>query len=181
MKTRYKTLILAAFFTGLTAVGAFIRIPLPFVPITLQVLMVLLSGLLLSPRAALLSQAAYVLLGLSGVPVFAGGGGISYTLSPTFGYLMGQIPAAWVISRIVNRGEVAFKKIFLAAMAGISIMYLLGVTVLLLNLKYVAGKPTDLAQVLHIGVYPFIFPDLLKAAAAALLTLKIRRVSKGPL
>jgi biotin transport system substrate-specific component len=143
--------------------------------------MVLLSGLLLSPRAALLSQAAYVLLGLSGVPVFAGGGGISYTLSPTFGYLMGQIPAAWVISRIVNRGEVAFKKIFLAAMAGISIMYLLGVTVLFLNLNYVAGKPTDLAQVLHIGVYPFIFPDLLKAAAAALLTLKIRRVSKGPL
>lgn len=179
MKNRFQTLILAAFFAGLTAVGAFIRIPLPFVPITLQVLMVLLSGLLLSPRAALLSQAAYILLGLSGIPVFSGGGGISYTLSPTFGYLLGQIPAAWLIAILVTRGKKSFRRLFFTATAGIGIIYTLGATGLFLNLNYVAGKTSTILQVLKIGVYPFILPDLLKAGAASLIALKVRKSGQG--
>lgn len=179
MKIRFQTLVLAAFFAGLTAVGAFVRIPLPLVPITLQVLMVLLSGLLLSPRAALLSQAAYILLGLSGIPVFSGGGGISYTLSPTFGYLLGQIPAAWVIATLATRNEHSFRRLFLTATAGIGIIYTLGAAGLFLNLNYLAGKQSTVRQVLKIGVYPFILPDLLKAGAAALIALKVRTSGQG--
>ncbi|WP_290682621.1 biotin transporter BioY [Aminivibrio sp.] len=172
---------MASFFTGLTAVGAFVRIPLPFVPITLQVLMVILSGLLLSPRAALLSQAAYILLGLSGVPVFSGGGGISYILSPTFGYLLGQLPAAWIIAALVKRSDISFRRLFPAAVGGVSIIYFLGAAVLFLNFNYLAEKPSTVGQILHIGVYPFILPDLLKAVAASLIALKIRMAVRHPL
>ncbi len=181
MKIRFNTLILAAFFAGLTAVGAFIRIPLLFVPITLQVLMVLLSGLLLSPRAALLSQSAYVLLGLSGVPVFAGGGGISYALSPTFGYLVGQIPAAWAIASIVKKNGISLMNLLIASIAGIAIIYSAGAFLLYLNLNFLAKNSTPIGRILQIGIYPFIFPDLLKAGVASLLTVKIRRRLKNSL
>jgi len=176
VKIRFQTLILAAFFTGLTAVGAFVRIPLPIVPITLQVLMVLLSGLLLPPGGALFSQSAYILLGLAGIPIFAGGGGISYIIAPTFGYLLGQIPASWAISMLVQRGERSIFSMFLASIAGIGIIYTLGAVLLFLNLTLLAGKSIGFVQILKIGVYPFILPDLLKAGVASIVALKIRRV-----
>ena len=73
-----------ALFAGRTAVGAYVRIPLPAVPLTLQTAAVLLSGILLGPRMGALSQAVYVVTGLIGLPVFAQGGGPGYVLKPTF-------------------------------------------------------------------------------------------------
>ena len=68
MKTR--ALILTALFAALTAVGAFLRIPFPIAPITLQVFFTAMAGVLLGPRYGALSQLVYVVLGLIGLPVF---------------------------------------------------------------------------------------------------------------
>jgi len=155
MHSQYGRFILASFFTGLTAVGAFLRIPFPVVPVTLQVLVVLLSGFIIGPKPAFMAQAAYIILGLAGVPVFTGGGGISYILSPTFGYLLAYMPASWAV--------------------GLALIYLIGASVLYINLNYLAGKPVTLTETVRIGIYPFIVPDLLKGAAAVLFALKIRR------
>ena len=87
-----RELTLLPLFTVLTAVGAFIKIPLGAVPVSLQTVFVLLSALLLGKKAAI-SQGLYVLLGLLGLPIFTGGGGIGYVLTPTFGYLIGFIAA----------------------------------------------------------------------------------------
>ena len=77
-KTR--ELVLCALFTALTAVGAFIKIPVPVVPFTLQFLFTMLAGLLLGGRLGAISVGAYAVLGLLGLPIFTEGGGFWYLL-----------------------------------------------------------------------------------------------------
>ena len=81
-------------FTALIAAGAFIKITIPVQPVpmhfTLQFFFVLLSALLLGARRSLACVAAYLAIGLCGIPVFATGGGLSYLLKPTFGFQIGR-------------------------------------------------------------------------------------------
>mgnify|MGYP003290565325 CR=1 FL=1 len=84
-----KNLAYCALFTALIAVGAFIRVPVPVVPFTLQYLFTMLAGLLLGPRLGTIAVGTYVLLGLVGLPIFTQGGGFWYVFQPSFGYLIG--------------------------------------------------------------------------------------------
>ena len=104
MSTRKtKDLILCALFAALTAVGAFIKIPVPVVPFTLQLLFTMLAGLLLGGRRGAAAVTAYILMGLLGFPVFAEGGGLGYILKPSFGYLIGFAAAAYLTGCIANK------------------------------------------------------------------------------
>ena len=69
MKT--KGVIYCGLFTALIAVGAFIKIPIPVVPFTLQYLFTMLAGLLLGSRLGTVSVLSYMLLGLAGLPIFS--------------------------------------------------------------------------------------------------------------
>ncbi|MGI6783296.1 MAG: biotin transporter BioY [Aminivibrio sp.] len=173
MRNKTSTLIMASLFTALTAIGAFIKIPTPMVPVTLQVMVVILSGFMLKPKAALFSQTAYVTIGLLGVPIFTEGGGIQYILSPTFGYLLGNIVGAWTVSLISNKNE---HNSYLAAFSGLFVIYLTGASVLYCNLNLVAKIQSTIFTTLKIGVIPFIIPDTLKAIAAILLARKINKI-----
>ena len=84
-KSTVYSLILCALFAALIAVGAFIKIPVPFVPFTLQLLFTTLAGIVLGPKYGALSVGVYILIGLCGVPIFTQGGGPAYVLQPTFG------------------------------------------------------------------------------------------------
>lgn len=83
--TKTRSLVYCALFTALIAVGAFIKIPIPVVPFTLQYLFTMLAGILLGS----LSVLAYMILGLIGLPIFSEGGGIGYVFKPSFGYIIG--------------------------------------------------------------------------------------------
>ena len=87
MKT--KDLVLCAMFVALIAVGAFIKIPVPVVPFTLQFLFTMLAGLLLGPVNGALAVVVYIVLGLIGLPIFTQGGGPGYIFQPSFGYIIG--------------------------------------------------------------------------------------------
>lgn len=100
-----RSMAYCALFTALIAIGTFIKIPIPYIPITFQVMFVLLAGMLLGPRLGALSVALYVTIGLVGLPVFTQGGGFGYVLQPTFGYLIAFIFAAYLTGWIV-RGSV---------------------------------------------------------------------------
>lgn len=102
MNTRTRKLVYTALFAALTAVGAFLRIPMVYSSVTLQYLFTAMAGLLLGRRWGALSQAVYVLLGLVGLPIFTMGGGFGYVFQPTFGFLLGLIPAAWVVGAVTG-------------------------------------------------------------------------------
>lgn len=164
---------LIALFAALTAFGARVTIPLPFtpVPITLQVVFVLLSGLLLGSRLGMLSQMGYVTAGLMGMPIFAAGrGGPLVLLGPTGGYLMGFPLAAFVVGLVSERRSKATKwATFGAALLGVAAIYLLGATWVGLWLNMAKRLPPSacLLQAWHKGVLPFIAVDTAKALIAA--------------
>ena len=96
--------ILVFAFTFLTATCAKIKIEIGPVPITGQTFVVLLSGILLGSMRGALSQVSYLLLGLTGLPLFARGGGLQYLLSPTLGYIIGFVFAAFSVGKLAEKG-----------------------------------------------------------------------------
>ena len=120
-----KNMILSAMFVALISVGAFIKIPVPVVPFTLQVLFTMLAGLLLGGKRGALAVCVYTALGLAGLPVFTQGGGLGYIFQPTFGYIIGFAVGAYVTGVIANRSNrPGYKRLLSANFAGLAIIYL---------------------------------------------------------
>lgn len=156
---------------GLVALLAQLTIPLPLVPITGQTLGVILVGAALGSRRGAAALLTYLLVGLAGAPVFAQFmGGPASVLSPSFGFLLGFIPAAFVAGWFAER---AWDRKPLLAMAGFVaasvVPFLLGVPYLAMILNAVMGAELGLGGILAAGVWPFIAGGLVKAAIAALL------------
>jgi biotin transport system substrate-specific component len=168
--TQVQRLAAIALFTLLTAVSARATIEIGPVPITLQVLTVLLAGLVLGARDGALSQLAYVAMVAINLPVDARMVGAAALFSPTAGYLLGFIPAAWVAGLLAERGASTLWVRWLAGIAGIAVIYTLGFVMLKLN----TGMAWDAAWTA--GVAPFILLDLGKAIAAAALAEGGRRL-----
>ena len=143
MKT--KDLILISLFTALTAVGAFIRIPVPVCPFTLQLLFTTLAGVLLGAKKGAVSVLIYVLLGLAGLPIFTGGGGISYVLQPTFGYLIGFIVGAFVTGAVAHSSRPNMKRLLTGCFLGLAIVYALGMLYYWLISRFWLGDPIGIA------------------------------------
>ena len=102
MTSKTKTLVYCGLFTALIAVGAFIKIPIPVVPFTLQYLFTMMAGLLLGPKLGAMAVTFYMLLGLIGLPIFAEGGGLWYIFKPSFGYIIGFIVGTFVTGYIAE-------------------------------------------------------------------------------
>lgn len=174
MKIGVRRMILIALFAALTAVGAFIRIPLGPLPFTLQVFFCLLAGMLLGPLDGALAQVLYLVIGLAGVPVFSQGGGPGYVLMPSFGYLLGLIPCAYLAGLIARRQDARMPRMLAAAGLGILTLYLCGVPYLYFMFNTVMGEMA-FSQALWGGMAVFLPMDILKGLLAAAVTLMVRR------
>lgn len=173
-KSRTLSLTLVAVFAAMTAIGAFIKVPLPVVPFTLQIIVVFLAGSLLGSRRGLQSQLVYLLVGLAGVPVFTQGGGLVYVLQPTFGYLIGFTVGAYVIGFIIERFEQPARKHFIAAnLIGTGVIYAIGVPYLYLALNLWLGEPTNLSHVLAAGLFSTVGIDIALAIFTSLLATRL--------
>ncbi|MDD5432542.1 MAG: biotin transporter BioY [Candidatus Omnitrophica bacterium] len=153
------------FFVILTALGAFVRIPLPFtpVPVTLQTLFVLLSGAFLGSSLGFTSQISYLFLGVLGFPVFTlAGSSLLYFLGPTGGYILGFILASYMVGRLLKKPGNITKTLMVFSFCSICIL-LCGS----LWIKYLLG--VSFAKALYLGFAPFIIGDLCKACIAALI------------
>ena len=176
MDKKPRDTVFIALFAALTAVGAFIKIPIPHVPFTLQTLMVMFAGLLLGSRRGALSQVLYLILGLIGLPIFAQGGGPAYILQPSFGFLIGFIAGAFTIGRVLEKStDLTLSRTLFALVLGQGIIYLFGLSYLYLNLNFILKKPISFSSVLAIGFLIFIPGDVVKTIIAALLMAPIRR------
>ena len=173
-------------FASLIAAGAFIKITLPIQPIpmhfTLQWFFVLLAGLLLNKKLAGASVGVYLLLGLMGVPVFASGGGMSYLLRPTFGYLIGfgvsAYSMAWLCERVQS---LSFIKLLLVSVAGLLIYYSIGVVYYFLVCRLIIAQEVTWQILLFNCFLLTVEADFGLCIAAVSVAAKLRGIVKKTL
>jgi len=169
---KLRDLILTAMFAALTAIGAFLHFQFLFATITLQFFFTAMAGVLLGRKYGAASQAVYVLLGLVGLPIFANGGGFSYVLQPTFGFLLGLIPAAWVIGKLSEKKQ-DFWHLLLACLAGLGVLYLVGMPYIAVILNAYMGKGLSASKLLMMAMIPYLPGDCLKIVVTALLGTRL--------
>ncbi len=177
-----------ALFAAIICVGCFIKIPVGVVPVVLQNVLCILTGVLLGGFLGGAPAALFLLAGLIGLPVYSGGsGGIAVWLGPTGGFLPGYLLGALVAGLIAGKPYVTEKKITLktalrvtaAIVAGMVILYIPGV----IRFAYWAlgaGKvPADksvVAYTMGACVIPYIPGDIVKTVVAVPVALKLRPV-----
>jgi biotin transport system substrate-specific component len=148
-----------------------LAIPIGPVPIVLQNMFVFLAPLLLGRRWGLASVAVYLLAGACGLPVFAGGmGGIGRFVGPTGGFLLGYLPAVFLIGLAVSGRRPLFWRDMFAMVLGSVVLYACGVSWLKLALGFTWSKT------LAVGMFPFLAGDALKIVAAAAIAKSLRPV-----
>jgi biotin transport system substrate-specific component len=163
-----------ALFAALTAMGAFISIPLGVVPLTMQSLFVMLSGFLLGPSLGALSQAVYLLLGLMGLPLFASmTGGIQTIFKPSFGFLLSFIAASF-LSGFFTQKKKTFVSFIKASILSSLVMYLIGLPYMAFILNFYLDEGLTAIYILKIGFLVFIPGDILKLILASILGYRLK-------
>ncbi len=151
----------------LTGLSAQIRLPIPFspVPITGQVFVVLLLGFIFGKNIGLGSQLFYIGLGGAGVPWFTGlSGGLAALAGPTGGYILGFLPAVYLIGWLTEKFELkGISRLFLAGLAGLGVIYFFGSLQLSLFLN------SGFRRTISMGVLPFAWIDLVKVFLVSLI------------
>jgi biotin transport system substrate-specific component len=163
----------AALVAALLAASSLMALRLGPVPVTVQVLVVVLAALLLTPPQAALAVGVYLVEGAIGLPVFAGmTGGLGVLAGPTGGYLVGflagAVAGAWVRERACARGVRGGTADALAAATVLVLVYACGVVQLALVTNLAP------AAALGAGLLPFVVPDAMKALAAIAVARAVR-------
>ncbi|WP_426616173.1 biotin transporter BioY [Bradyrhizobium sp. McL0616] len=165
-----RAFVLVALGTALMALSAKVNLPLPYVPMTLQSLVVLMIGAAYGWRLGSATMIAYLAEGAMGLPVFAGPvGGLAPLVGPTAGYLFGFVLAAFVTGWLAERGwDRSVGLLFVAMAVGHIAIFVAGFGWLALGL--------GAAKAWQVGVAPFIAASLVKNALGATLMPAARRI-----
>lgn len=170
---RTRETMISALFAALLSASAWIVIPAGAVPVTLQVFIVLLLGLVLPPRLAGMAVAAYLAIGAFGAPVFSGGGaGLAWIAGPTGGFLIGFLVAAVLVALASGALALRVSRVVadgIAVAIGVLVIYVSG----WVQLALVTGMGWTPAFVA--GVVPFIALDAAKAVVAVGVAASLRR------
>lgn len=171
---RTRNICLTALFAALTAVGAFLKLPVGTMAMTLQFFFTAMAGALLGRRWGAASQAAYVAIGLMGAPVFTMGAGVGYVLQPSFGFLLGLIPAAWVVGALTEGRRLTARRTALACAAGLGALYLVGLPYMGAVLNLYMDREMSLWAIVSGGMLVYLPGDALKIAACAALAPAVK-------
>lgn len=148
--------------------------------VTYQIGAVLLTGCMGGRNAGAIAQIAYITLGLSGVPVFAKGGGFNYIQEPGFGYLLGFIPGAWLCGLIALRQRAKLELLGVSALLGLIVIHICGL--IYLGILYLLPVNTinslsqleRLVQLHSLNSFP---GQLAIVCAVAVIAYFLRRIS----
>ena len=170
-----KSIVFVALFAAISAISGFLAVPVPGtpVPIVLQNMMVVLSGMLLGPVLGTLSTLLFVVAGILGLPILSGGtGGFAKLMSPTGGFIVGYVISSLVSGLILGRPvygkKVSIVKTIVAAFTGFVVMYIPGI------LHFMNIMDADLKESLVLCVIPYLPGDLLKLILCVLLSMTLR-------
>ncbi len=155
---------------ALLCISSYIIIPLPFTPIMItgQTIVVNLIALILNPIHSAICVTIFILLGASGLPVFAGGNsGLGTLFGPTGGFIVGFLFAAVAMSYLKGTKISLRKYLLITIFVGMPVTYLLGVAYMsyILNITY--------TKALQLGVIPFLAGDLIKAVLASIIAVRL--------
>ena len=174
-----RDLVSCALFAALIAVGTFVKIPTPLLPLTLQTLFVVLAGLVLGEKLGAVAAGIYAAAGLMGLPVFAAGGGIGYLLNPTFGYILSFIAGAWAAGFVAERLRPGMRTWMLAGLTNLAVLYALGMAYYYPIANYYLKTPFGVRAPFY---YCFLLPlpgDLVKCLLGAVVTDRLRAMLPG--
>lgn len=168
-----RAVILVAVGTALLTASAKTNLPLPYVPMTLQTLVVLMIGAFYGWRLGVATIVAYLAECAVGLPVLAGPiGGLAPLMGPTAGYLAGFVIAAFVVGWLAERGwDESVTRLFVAMAIG-------HIAILALGFCWLAfGTGLGAERAWLVGVVPFIAGSIVKNALGATLVPALRRLA----
>jgi biotin transport system substrate-specific component len=186
-KFRAIDITLVGMFVALMAVGANITSIAPFlvvggVPITLQTFFAILAGLVLGSRLGTVAMIVYALVGLVGVPVFAGfSGGLGVIISPTFGFIISFILMAFIIGKMVEKNK-SFPMFIAAALVGMVVNYLFGTNWMYYAYKFWAAAPEGFTySMAWLWMVPPLPKDAILAVFSGVMAFRLEKtvLSKG--
>ncbi len=177
--TKTQDIVLVGLFTTLMIVGAFLRIPLPVVPLTFQAQFAIISGLLLGYKRGGMAVLIYIIMGLIGLPVFSQGGGIGYIFYPTFGYIIGFLISAVVCGYLAEKVENwSFVKIYGVSIVGMAIIFAMGMLYFYFMKTLYLDEDIEIKGFVESFLLIPLIPGLLKTAVFTLVALRIKPVNK---
>lgn len=163
-----RKLTLCALFAALIAIGTYIKIPTPLLPLTLQTMFVVLSGLVLGRKCGAVSVCVYVLAGVMGLPVFTGS-----VMNPTFGYILGFVAGAWIAGYVAERCRPCFRTWVLGGLAGMAVIYAFGIPYYYVMSKYYLGNELGAWTLVVYFVLMPVPGDLVKSLCAGLIVRRL--------
>ncbi|RZA23987.1 MAG: biotin transporter BioY [Proteobacteria bacterium] len=169
--------------------AAKISVPTVPVPVSLQTFAVAALAAAFGWRIAVSTLLLYIAEGLAGLPVFAYGGGIGYLLSPSFGFILGFVPMAFIIGLAADRGlSGKVLPLFGAMLAGVAVdfgfgfAWLLAASNIIVSTGAALPKWLDATNLLGTAfegaVKPFVLWDIVKMAFAAVTVASVWQVAK---
>ncbi len=175
--SRTLRLVRIAIFVALIIVGAFVKFPIGIVPVSMQFAFCMFASLMLGGLDAFICVAIYIVMGLVGIPVFSAGGGITYVLQPTFGYILGFLIAApvggFVARGFKNNSTLNIWRLLLGAFCALVIVYFVGVMYMYLMLNFYVGKAMTMAKAWMVGCAVFLPTDCSWCVVGALVTYAV--------
>lgn len=176
--SKIKDIVFIGISAALIAVCSWISIPLPTVPITLQTMGVCLIAGLFGLKRGTLATVVYIALGALGVPVFSGfTGGVGIILGQTGGYIIGFIFTALIVGFASDKFKGRLLPLILSMVIGILVCYAFG-TAWFAVVYAKSNEPASLLTILGWCVFPFLLPDAVKIAVAAVLANRLKKFVK---
>lgn len=177
-KMTVNDLVKCALFIALIVIGTYIKIPIYIVPITLQFLFSNLTALLLGGRLTAMTIGIYILMGLVGLPVFTAGGGLSYIVHPTFGYILGFMAGGYIAGRMTERmKEKTVLGLLKAGCVNLSVVYLMGVIYYYWIAKFFL-TPVPLPKLIWSGALIFVPVDAASCLIGAFVAKRILKLKQ---
>ena len=172
-----RELTMPAMCVALCCVTAHISFPLPFTPgyVTALTFALSLTAYLLPPRRTFTVVLLYILMGAVGLPVFATGEGLSRLLGPVGGFYFAWLAAYPLLSFVKGAPPNVKRYALMNVLVAVPVTYAGGLASMIFFLH------VELWQALTMAVFPFIFGDVLKAVAAAVLGVKLQKILAGRL
>lgn len=152
--------------TALLAVASILILPIGVIPITLQVFFFLFLPALLGPVKGLMTIILYIIMGLIGLPVFAGGsGGIASVVSPSFGYVIGALVVAWIVGKGLLKYRNRVHTLGIMSIA-LGVLYVIGMSYQYMIMAFYLQTPVSFTNIMSVNFTVFLPIDILKMVLA---------------